>query len=40
LQQEAHHKRRSFREELVMMLRKHHIEFEDWMLDDDAKIGG
>lgn len=38
-QQEQHHKKRSFRDELVVMLRKHKIEFEEWMLDDDAKIG-
>jgi hypothetical protein len=38
-QQEQHHQKRSFRDELVLMLRKHHIEFEEWMLDDDAKIG-
>jgi putative transposase len=39
-QQEQHHKTRSFRDELVVMLRKHKIEFEEWMLDDDAKTGG
>jgi REP element-mobilizing transposase RayT len=38
--QEQHHRKKSFRDELVVMLRKHRIEFEDWMLDDDAKIGG
>ena len=39
-QQEQHHQRRSFRDELVEMLHKHKIEFEEWMLDDNAKIGG
>lgn len=39
-QQEQHHQRRSFRDELVEMLHKHKIEFEEWMLDDDAKMGG
>ena len=38
-QQEQHHQKRTFRDELVLMLRKHRIEFEEWMLDDDAKIG-
>lgn len=38
-QQEQHHRARSFRDELVLMLRKHRIQFEDWMLDDDAQIG-
>ena len=40
LQQERHHQKQSFRDELVAMLRKHQIEFEEWMLDDDAKVGG
>jgi REP element-mobilizing transposase RayT len=39
-QQEAHHRTRSFRDEFVIMLRKHKIKFEDWMLDDDSKVGG
>jgi putative transposase len=39
-QQEAHHRTRTFKDEFVIMLRKHRIEFEDWMLEDDAKVGG
>ena len=38
-QQEQHHQRRSFKDELVVMLKKHKIPFEPWMLDDDAEIG-
>jgi REP element-mobilizing transposase RayT len=39
-QQDEHHRTRSFRDEFVIMLRKHKIKFEEWMLDDDAKVGG
>jgi len=39
-QQERHHQKVSFRDELVVMLRKHKIEFEEWMLDDNAEVGG
>lgn len=40
MKQEEHHRTRSFRDELVEMLRKHKIEFEEWMLDDEAEVGG
>lgn len=40
LKQEEHHKKRSFRDEFIIMLRKHEIPFEEWMLDDEAKVGG
>jgi hypothetical protein len=39
-QQAQHHRTRSFRDEFVIMLRKHKIPFEEWMLEDDAKVGG
>lgn len=39
-QQEEHHRKVAFRDELVAMLRKHKIEFEEWMLEDDAEVGG
>jgi REP element-mobilizing transposase RayT len=38
-QQAQHHRTRSFRDEFIIMLRKHKIHFEEWMLDDDAKVG-
>jgi hypothetical protein len=31
--QAEHHKRLSFKEELQIILNKHGIEYEDWMLD-------
>jgi putative transposase len=31
--QAEHHKKLSFKEELQIILRKHEIEYEDWMLD-------
>ncbi len=39
LQQEQHHRSRTFKEELVVMLKKHKIAFEPWMLEDNAEIG-
>lgn len=38
-QQEKRHQRLSFQDELKVMLHRHGIEFEEWMLNDDAKIG-
>ena len=38
-QQEQHHQRRTFKDELIVMLKKHKIPFEPWMLDDHAEIG-
>ena len=38
-QQEQHHQKRSFHDELVIMLRKHRIEFEEWMLDNRHVLG-
>lgn len=38
--QEEHHRGRSFRDEFVVMLRKHRIPFEEWMLEGDAVVGG
>ena len=38
--QEERHRTHTFRDELVTMLRKHKIAFEEWMLDDDAEVGG
>jgi putative transposase len=38
--QEEHHRGKSFRNEFVLMLRKHGIPFEEWMLEDDAVVGG
>jgi hypothetical protein len=31
--QAEHHKKLSFKEELQIILKKHEIEYEDWMLD-------
>ncbi|MBC7966115.1 MAG: transposase, partial [Fuerstia sp.] len=31
--QAGHHRKRSFREELEAFLKKHGVEYEDWMLD-------
>jgi hypothetical protein len=39
-QQASHHRTHSFRDELVIMPRKHHIPFEEWMLQADAKVDG
>lgn len=38
-QQEEHHRKVSFRDEFIVMLSKHQIAFEEWMLDDDAEVG-
>ena len=40
LEQEQHHQTKSFRDELVGILEKHGITFEEWMLRDDAEVGG
>ena len=38
-QQEQHHATRTFRDEMATMLNKHGMAFEDWMLEDNPKVG-